>query len=888
MKRFFFYVILISLVSLSFSVGRIYAAEAIPKKAPYPCVEDSSGWNKDFDFNSGRPYQASPCQDAPYAAMCGNNISVVIDHVNVEWDESKGCTDELCPYYKDPGVQEKHVVIDLSGVKLPILGNSQNVTNSQNPEDELDDAQKTNEYAAWYLNGVNQKAEYGPDTIDKVINFSGPAKKLLPSAIQELNRFKTLHNVGVLDPVTLEEQDAAKIKDTDPKEPGIQTEQTANHNQIVVCTTNVIDINILGFNLIIPWIGEDKPIPCYGGANKKHAGNEYRLLDWWDRKNVGYLPSLELLKNWNPYSGWDFAVPPFPWQFKKEVYYQKAYNEWKGKNCLLVPISEKLFCVDVRFPGTRLDIKPNKWANLYPYIPLANTVDKKGKEDYSSVHVDSQRAEIERHQENSDTEGTVINSVPRLYYPHTQDVLESTENLNKTFIPSNGSSNSIGTNTEDNTSTCQILNVRTNAGDDLTFDDLQDKQRIDFNVFYSIKSVKCTTKEEGKLDSTGAYYTKTIHNCDADITAEVNLTTLVPNLNDIWKDTVAGNESTFRKIFPKVEEGAPVSCIADIPGVSQADYVLNEDLSSGGVKNLNVKNPGGSTSVTPEIYFPHLGSVYEYFLKGIQTALRPQGYGEPIVNGTTCSTAVCGELPNLPRASGSCNLGSVSSRVGNIPQSLRDIVSAAANTYKTPPNLILAQMFGEGLFNPGKFDWSDSNIKNWATCEKFPGCSETGADNFMGFYSGDWPTIAKAISGDLKAVDPNHKAPNQCNLIDAIYGAAWNLHDSADGSSTFLNPESGAPYSCLGHALNTGSNVPTSCIWDASQYESAIRIAEFGTGWGQTSRGFFTCATKDNSCLTGGGPLAQCPTDTVNNPDTCAKFGNNSHNLCLWDVAHGN
>ncbi|KKT67480.1 MAG: hypothetical protein UX25_C0022G0002 [Candidatus Woesebacteria bacterium GW2011_GWC2_45_9] len=75
----------------------------------------------------------------------------------------------------------KSVAVDLSDAELPILGNTEDVPNSQNADEGLDDAEKTNEYVSWYLNGVIGRAESGEDVdLNKAVNFSGPLKKLLP------------------------------------------------------------------------------------------------------------------------------------------------------------------------------------------------------------------------------------------------------------------------------------------------------------------------------------------------------------------------------------------------------------------------------------------------------------------------------------------------------------------------------------------------------------------------------------------------------------------------------------------------------------------------------------------------------------------------------------
>jgi hypothetical protein len=56
------------------------------------------------------------------------------------------------------------------------------------------------------------------------------------------------------------------------------------------------------------------------------------------------------------------------------------------------------------------------------------------------------------------------------------------------------------------------------------------------------------------------------------------------------------------------------------------------------------------------LYFPHIGAVSEYFLKGIQTALRPKGYGSNILSGLPFGSSSCvpGQKPIFqpPAASG--------------------------------------------------------------------------------------------------------------------------------------------------------------------------------------------------------------------------------------------
>lgn len=810
-------VLLLILSSLSFYGGKIYAADGNPvPQARLPCDVQL-----DPEFQSLRPYQAAPCEEADFTLFCGNKINII---------ETKTASRPGCGYDSIPvnWTVDKDYYVDLSETDFPILGNTELVQNSQSSQETLDDATKMNEYVSWYLNGVNARAEYGDtkSTDYETVNLSGPLQKLLPQAIAEAQRIASIASASASVKTPTDEDEPAQGTSTGP----------ATHNQIVVCTQG------------------GKPAPCYKGDGSQAKGKVYRLKDW----SSGSLSPLTTFFNWLGTDVWNNRYPPLPWQFKDPILYQKAYNEWRGQTCAIVPIINKLLCSDLPLISNR-----NDFADLFTYVPLANTSDFLGKMPIFTTTIQP-------------SSGTVIDSswwaklaAPTLFYSHTKESLGLVDTLNKTFIPSGVETGSIPADSTENNNKCRILETRSNPGDDLF--PIRKPGDIGVHVFFHVSEIdncECVETTRGPNDIP---VQKTV--CHGQVTIGVHTDpNKVPFANEVWKSTVAGNASTFRRIYPKVENNAPVSCIADIPSVTKAVYtpVIGTD-------KITVEGPLGSPDkevMDPEnakIYFPHFGSVYDYFLKGIQTALRPKGFADPTpLSGQNCTNVNCGELPKLPAASGSCNLGGTSSRVGNIPNALKQIISAASQTYKVPPNLILGIMYGEGLFNPGRFNWTDENVKNWATCQKVPGCNESGDDNFLGFAGGDWENIAPHVKDDLLKLDPTRQTLSQCNLLDAIYGLAWNLHDSADGGG-------GLPPACFGISLN--SSVPGSCSWNDNQYESAIKIHESG----------YTdaCLTKENSCATGGGLDAACPSgdscETINN-----RYANPSHNACVWDVAHGN
>ncbi|MDP2693004.1 MAG: hypothetical protein Q8O88_05185 [bacterium] len=545
----------------------------------FPCDDTA-----DPEFHSLRPYQAAPCGDAVKALYCSNDLIFTEDF---DMTNKGGCTPkyETGSFPCDPQyyVGPHNLYVQLDDSFLPIMGNT---------EDEFDDAQKVNEYASWYLSGVNNRAEYGENTDERVVNFSGPVQKLLPKMIQEAERIETIKK--------------ATLNDTEwtDEDTGETFNTPQNHDQIVVC------------------VNGNNAVPCPEGSG-------LRLSNWGE----GSLSAINTFFNWLGTDIWNHKYPPLPWQFDKQILYQKAYSEWQGKNCAILPIIG-LQCLDTPVS--------DKWADLYQYIPLSNTTDKKGAEYIKDKpqYIPSPGTEI----------GPVSTGkikIPPLYFAHMQEVKDLSELLNKSYTPKDVESVPLPETTEDNN--CSVATVRTNKGDDLFPGD--ENELLIPNVEYDITQATCNEVYEEKIVPCNTPLNKPSKNkcveiihtfdCPAQVVIKIPTGTKSPWANEIFSTTVADSGSTFRKIFPKVEEGAPVSCIADIPTITDVTY--DPDIGGksqkprGGDLNFGVyRYPEDGAGDSPQLTFPHIGSVYEYFLKGIQTALRPKGYGEPITDGTLC------------------------------------------------------------------------------------------------------------------------------------------------------------------------------------------------------------------------------------------------------------
>ena len=878
-KIFKFLLIGILLVGASSQIGSL-KLEIGTANAQIPSNINSCSDTGDPEFHSLRPYQASPCQktmDAT-AKFCGNEL-IFHEEITESYPGEGNCTENggkvTCTYERS---EDRHLIIDLSNANLPIMGNTENVPNSQTKTGmppPLDDVDKVNGYVSWYLNGILNRAEDGTlKTTDyNVVNLSGPLNKLLPGAILDAQRIETIGNV-----------------DSD------------NHNQIAVCGDS--NLGIIGD---ITGLGSFTPRECYEGNDTRAKGRVFRLkpqggiggvagddgwsgnLGWWDtwmgimvEKMVPYFPGVarDIIET---YIGkpWNNRTPPLPWSdeegkpFATEDSYTKAYYEWRGNTCVLLPVINKVVCFDNI-------LVPNKYADLYSYVPLSSTEDLKGQ-----IAVDNVSSATNPSPGGVTVSGvTFSDQIPStLFFAHMQESTELASILQDTFVSSSEQGNKKGDPTNvGQPASCITVDVRSNKGDDLFASASKLEGNLHYNATFSCTfdpvptcSGSCfpnqnlCNAEGGKAGTgtcpSGKYCCSLpgpkppLQTCTKDVYIALSTTSSTPKVEDIWSQLVAGPQSIFKRVFPKTNTAGSVGQIKDIPGSTNITYT--------GL---------GITQQSTDLKFPHIGGISEYFLKGIQTALRPKGFGEPLSFGE--SEASCsgdGSLPALPPASGDCKLGSLgmvgSANLSSLP-TLVSIVEAASQNYDVPPGLILGVMFGEGAFNGGssaKYEWTEENVKKWSTgCESMPNCSPDTfpSTGVVPFFEAYWNKIKDAV----KVVDPD-RVPSPCNLMDAVFALAKDLNQSQNGSGAFSGR------TCYGIPLNAGFGGSSNCSWDGSDYETAIRVWEFGTAYNST----YTCATLTGSCATGGGASAACP-----GGDVCEKVssGGSSHNSCVWGVAH--
>lgn len=715
---------------------------------------------------------------------------------------------------------------------MPIMGNTEDVVNSKSSTDTLSDAEKMNGYVSWYLNGVMNRAEYGDSKNNayNAVNFSGPLQKLYPSSILEAQRTKTIN--GAL--------------------------ENTNHNQIVACGTS--NMGILGDILNI---GTLSPTDCYkgNGSPADKPGATVLRLESWDgrlslfntaantisepaRKIIDALsqklPSVIRNTIEQSVAGyWNKKTPPLPWSnengkpFSTDLLYRKAYNEWRGKTCVVMPVFNWLVCLDNIFV-------PNKYADLFPYVPLSTTEDVPGEVtiEGASQNVGSGVGDV--NVKDINLSGDLSS---KLSLPHLAETNELGELLQDTYTPADQKANRVGSPTNVSSQvSCSDVEVRSNAGDTIFADSMSGTLSYTASFSCTFDAPPPTSCYSICLSYGGdpnecryecANHPETIptpkpvqtQTCSKDVYIKLTTKTQVPLLDDIWSRLVAGPMSVFKRIFPKTNTEGSVGQIIDIPGSTNVTY-----------SGANI------TKSDTDLKFPHVGGISEYFLKGIQTALRPKGMGNSLsfadVAGApvSCTNPISFDGLNLQGATDTaCKICGY-----NIPPTLQKIIESAAQKYGVPGPVILGTMYHEGAFSRG-LEWTDENVRKWSVCgASVPGCNKDATDVAQipfgwipYFFYED-----SRIWGASQSVDParTKETSSPCNVLDGIYATAAALKMWSGGLSTSVKYPSSYPsgqnYSrfpdfCYNWDLNNGTNQPGSCSgWN----ENTVATSEVGYG----------------------------------------------------------
>ena len=326
----------------------------------------------------------------------------------------------------------------------------------------------------------------------------------------------------------------------------------------------------------IPFLGErifGVPVPCYNqNIITSVLTKPLKLLDW-----DSHLPPL----------------PDDPKYKNQDLHiYEKDYLAWRGNFCtpdITIPIINKK--VYLCFPDPTNLIRPNYWSNLFPYIPLSSTKDSEGNLALQTpVNESGTDIQVSQVKLNGET-------VTPLDFAHLQETPELASLLQTTYQPKDlGESTGENITPVDFQTNCSVLEIRSNAGDKLN------GKKMESTLSYQT-SFNCNFPSVGTPSA-----------CLKTTQVAVPIQIKTPNVDNLWTKTVAGTAAIFRRIFPKLGSGG-LGDVIDMPTVAQAQY-------SSSTNNVSPQSA--------ELYIPHLGGISEYFLKGIQTMLRPKGFGETI------------------------------------------------------------------------------------------------------------------------------------------------------------------------------------------------------------------------------------------------------------------
>lgn len=320
-------------------------------------------------------------------------------------------------------------------------------------------------------------------------------------------------------------------------------------------------------------------------------------------------------------------------------------------------------------------------SNSHAYIPFSSTEDLPGT-FYAGVKTTSDGV--------SNIVVNLSKESSTLYFAHEEEDPQLADLLQRTFV-----SGSFVTNGQtrykvndgnapdgklselNNIPYCEIMDTRSNPGDKL-YGELARPNKpattpITGTLSYTAtfecdfatgapdndKYLECMKKAGADPATCKAQATPNPTECVKDVNVGLGVQVDTPNIYSAWDKLVAGSYSILKRIFPQVGPNTPITEIKNIPGDTYANYSSNGTIDKGtlvGSKTLAGNPYSNRAGSTAKLYFPYLGSIYDYFLKGIQIALRPKAQtlpneGEEPGEGSVCEINCNVNAPEDPRYS---------------------------------------------------------------------------------------------------------------------------------------------------------------------------------------------------------------------------------------------
>lgn len=406
---------------------------------------------------------------------------------------------------------------------------------------------------------------------EDVVNLQSTSVSGTLTDAERINNYVSWYLNGTINraeyPFTQEGEEATSVNFAGPTRKILPQE---SQYQAEINTIKRANLELID-NQVVACIGAfGVPIPCY----KPLLSNP----------QIAAFIKIKNLKDWNG------NIPPLRQEYPNFISYYLDYRTWRGDRCASFTIPIVNFSVFLCFDDPT---SVNYWSNLFPYIPFSSTEDKQGLLTLGgSVPLKTDDMVIS----NVD-----FKSIPSdLYFAHMQESKEVSALLQATFTSKDAESGTINDLVSPKIDPgCKILQTRTNAGDNLFGQTSKPEATMKYDVAF-----KCLFD----LDSFGGY--KANASCTKKPAVTFTVSVKTPLANDVFSQLVAGSNSIVRRIFPKLGMDSKLGSMFDMPASTNVKYI--------------------TASGSGNIYFPHIGAVNEYFMKGIQTLLRPKGYGEQV------------------------------------------------------------------------------------------------------------------------------------------------------------------------------------------------------------------------------------------------------------------
>lgn len=705
-------------------------------------------------------------------------------------------------------VQEVHVSVALNyqDSQFPILGNTQNF---------LSDPAKVNQYLSWYLEGTVQQSEQklldpnNPNDINRLINYSGPVKKLL-SRVSQTGIHFTMENSGLLNIdyhnyiVNPPNQRLGSFySTTEPNTPLSSLEDVTGEVTVGLepnrqPVSPEIDGQIFSIGLSVGAADSRLYFP-----HLKETNVLSQLLASTFKPNPTNIPH---------------PTPPLTDPNPVDTYNDSFLSQRIGLHQGIGPAPAAINSNSLGLAG---DI-PVQFTPLVNNYVVRNTevIENSAppKPLYSAPSVKCNLSPVRTNQ-GDDLVGSTVNTylIYRQLFRYTPTLLIGNPcppNLaNCTSRPCVDEGQTCYYGSYSNHccfGTCSYPaggGCRSSGVNDLT----------------TCGGINCSSLDQTTCTSAFPYtycctYDLPTSQCpswptrDLNSKAYISVFTKTPLVERLYENLVSGPQSVLKRFLPSQVDNSSTSSgyqalnpDSAVPAGTSANYTV---LSS------NLQNPSVNSGM---LYFPRVGGILDHILgsgsqysdQNLQCLLWPKGYCEHAMS--------CNDFENLLTETGTGECGICNAPVGPLAQK---ILAQAGKTYNIPAADIYAAMLHEGGSWPEYHNFAnDDEVRQWSLSAACGGIPMPKCDNSIEatqppfgfiktyFYQGTgfyafWNAVTKFL--------PDRNSPDtisRCNFIDAAFAAAKALSlSSARTDTTKCIPSA----TCGGYTFST-NNIPDSC-----------------------------------------------------------------------------